>query len=146
MAATKIAGQHASLEPICGRRGEFEQLPAIRQACTGSIELDTRAIGQRSQPAAGPGPCRFHARPADRRKLRCERHAHSSAKYLSFFLQDDIRVRNNLTLNLGIRYEKETANIERWNRAARGFDAAANLSITAAAKAAYTASQARYCR
>jgi hypothetical protein len=63
-----------------------------------------------------------------------------SAKYLSFFLQDDLRVRNNLTLNLGIRYEKETANIERWNRAARGFDAAANLSITAAAKAAYTAS------
>jgi hypothetical protein len=56
---------------------------------------------------------------------------------MAFFLQDDFRVKNNLTLNLGIRHEKETANIERWNRAVRGFDSAANLSITAAAKAAY---------
>lgn len=63
-----------------------------------------------------------------------------SAKYASFFLQDDFRLSSNLTLNLGIRYEKETANIERWNRAVRGFDNAATLSITAAARAAYAAS------
>ncbi|MBN8731454.1 MAG: TonB-dependent receptor [Acidobacteria bacterium] len=60
-----------------------------------------------------------------------------SAKYTAFFLQDDWRVKTNLTLNLGIRYEKETGNIERWNRAVRGFDNAANLNLTAAAKAAY---------
>ncbi|MEP7361819.1 MAG: carboxypeptidase regulatory-like domain-containing protein [Acidobacteriota bacterium] len=63
-----------------------------------------------------------------------------SAKYVAFFLQDDIRVKSNLSLNVGLRYEKETGNIERWNRAVRGFDPAANLSITAAAKAAYASS------
>jgi len=62
-----------------------------------------------------------------------------SANYMAFFLQDDLRVRANLTFNLGLRYEKETETIERWDRAVRGFDPTANLSITAAAKAAYAA-------
>ncbi len=63
-----------------------------------------------------------------------------SAKYLAFFLQDDIRVNSTLTLNVGLRYERETANIERWNRAVRGFDPTANLSVTGGARTAYTAS------
>ncbi|MEZ5400629.1 MAG: carboxypeptidase regulatory-like domain-containing protein [Bryobacteraceae bacterium] len=63
-----------------------------------------------------------------------------SAKYMAFFLQDDLRVSSNLTLNLGLRYEKETGTIERWNRAVRGFDPGAQLSITDAARAAYAAS------
>ncbi len=63
-----------------------------------------------------------------------------SSKYYAFFLQDDLRVSNTLTLNLGIRYEKETGTIERWNRAVRGFDPAASLSVTNAAKANYAAS------
>ena len=63
-----------------------------------------------------------------------------SAKYMAFFLQDDIRVSSSLSLNVGLRYEKETGTIERWNRAVRGFDPTASLSITAAAKAAYAAS------
>jgi len=62
-----------------------------------------------------------------------------SAKYMAFFLQDDIRVNSKLSINVGLRYEKETANIERWNRAVRGFDSAANLSVTGAARTAYAA-------
>ncbi len=63
-----------------------------------------------------------------------------SAKYMAFFLQDDFRVSSSLSLNLGLRYEKETGTIERWNRAVRGFDPTAVVSVTAAAKANYAAS------
>jgi hypothetical protein len=62
-----------------------------------------------------------------------------SAKYWAVFLQNDFRVSNSLTLNLGLRFEKETGTIERWNRTVRGFDRTANLSITTAAKANYAA-------
>ncbi len=62
-----------------------------------------------------------------------------SSKYFAIFVQDDLRVNNTLTMNLGLRYEKETGTIERWNRAVRGFDPGASLSITNAAKTAYAA-------
>jgi len=62
-----------------------------------------------------------------------------SAKYISFFVQDDIRLKSDLTINVGLRYEKETGMIERWNRTTVGFDRTAQLSITNAAKAAYAA-------
>jgi hypothetical protein len=63
-----------------------------------------------------------------------------SAKYLAFFLQDDFRVSGTLSLNLGVRYEKETGTIERHNRTTRGFDPTATLSLTNTAKANYAAS------
>jgi hypothetical protein len=62
-----------------------------------------------------------------------------SAKYLAFFFQDDLRVSNNLTLNIGLRYEKETGTIERHNRTTRTFDPTAQLRVTDPAKAAYAA-------
>jgi hypothetical protein len=63
-----------------------------------------------------------------------------SSKYYAFFLQDDYRVRSNFSLNIGLRYEKETGTIERWNRTVRGFDPTAKLAVTDAAKANYAAS------
>jgi hypothetical protein len=42
--------------------------------------------------------------------------------YLSLFVQEDWRVRPNLTLNFGVRYELETPYTERYNHAAFGFD------------------------
>jgi hypothetical protein len=60
---------------------------------------------------------------------------HSS--FFSGFLQDDWKVSSRLTLNLGIRYEYETAPVERFNRTVRGFDPSTPNPIEAAAQATY---------
>ena len=70
--------------------------------------------------------------------FRYQRPPHQSpTKYLALFVQDDWRVRPNLTLNLGIRFEHEFPNVERYNRALNGFDGTTPSPIAAAAQAAY---------
>ncbi len=61
----------------------------------------------------------------------------SKSKYFAMFLQDDWRMRPNLTINLGLRWEHETPTSERFNRAVDGFDPTAVNSISATAAAAY---------
>ena len=60
--------------------------------------------------------------------------------YHGMFVQDDWRLSNRLTINLGLRYEYEGATTDAENRNVRGFDPDATLSITSAAQAAYAAS------
>jgi hypothetical protein len=55
-----------------------------------------------------------------------------------FFFQDDWRVTQKLTLNLGLRYELEKGLTERYNRIVRGIDLATSSPIEAGVKAAYT--------
>jgi carboxypeptidase family protein/TonB-dependent receptor-like protein len=60
-------------------------------------------------------------------------------RYYSFYMQDDWRVSPRLSINLGVRVERETGFHERFNRALVNFDPDAELPIAAAAQAAYAA-------
>lgn len=56
-----------------------------------------------------------------------------------FFVQDDWRVSNRLTLNLGLRYEVESSLVERQNQSVSGFDYNYVQPIQAAVQAKYAA-------
>ncbi len=64
-------------------------------------------------------------------------HRTVDAPYWAFFLQDDWRARRDLTLNLGIRLERDVPPTERWNRVTNGFDFNTANPIQARASAAY---------
>ena len=59
--------------------------------------------------------------------------------YWAFYLHDSWRVTTRLSLDLGVRWEYEGPETERFNRAVRGFDPTATQTIAAAATAAYAA-------
>ena len=61
----------------------------------------------------------------------------NQSKYMALFVQDDWRLRPNLTINVGLRFEHEFPTFERFNRSLNGFDASATSPIGAAAVAAY---------
>jgi hypothetical protein len=58
------------------------------------------------------------------------------------YVQDNWRIRPNLTVTAGVRYELEGPLTERYARSVRGFDSTVVLPIEAAAQAAYAASYA----
>jgi hypothetical protein len=59
--------------------------------------------------------------------------------YHGVFVQDDWTIGERLTVNLGLRYEYESAPYDTDNRNQRGWDPAVTLAITGPAQAAYAA-------
>jgi len=64
----------------------------------------------------------------------------ASSKFFAVFIQDDWRVSNRLTVNLGLRWEYETTVTERFNRFTRDYDFQTVNPIQAEARAQYAAS------
>ena len=63
----------------------------------------------------------------------------NSVYYAGIFLQDDWRVSDKLTFNLGLRYDIETGMTEKDDRNTRGFDLTTPNPLEAQARAAYAA-------
>ncbi len=57
--------------------------------------------------------------------------------YFGLYVQDDYKVSQKLTVNLGLRYELEYPLTDRYNRLVSGFDFGASSPVEAAAKIAY---------
>lgn len=99
-----------------------------RQASNGSTNADTSGLQALASFLLGYPTTVNYVRRADYSEY---------SKTWGFFVQDDWRVNNKLTLNLGLRYEVESALIERQDKSVSAFDFGYTQPTQAAVQAKY---------
>ena len=140
---TKTTGAHSIADRhgiAAVSRDQRRCSPTTRPASSTSTRPGraARSTTRRRAGHARPVVRRVPARPADARGFvtRAAGYDEKSQNW-GFFVQDDWRVSERLTVNLGLRYEFETPLTEANNHSVRGFDFAAVQAIEAAARARY---------
>jgi hypothetical protein len=100
----------------------------------------TSAFGPDSYAATGSDLAAFLLGTPSSASYDYNSHAVGNQTYLGLFAQDDWRVRPDLTLNVGIRIDKDFSPNEREGTAVNGFDFVDTNPYSAAATTAYAAS------
>ncbi|MGH9902308.1 MAG: TonB-dependent receptor domain-containing protein, partial [Pyrinomonadaceae bacterium] len=144
---TKVFGNHSFRFGYDGRVYCENSYPPLDVAGRYRFRTDFTRLNDQSSTAAPNGPQELAAfllgvpatatilvRPASRANQQI---------YHGVYVQDDWKVTQKLTLNLGLRYEYEGATTERYNRNIQLFDVTATNPIEARARAAYAAASSR---